>query len=202
MSDRVRNVFIVVLSTLVVLLIPWFLTFYFDHYHGQQEMLTACLYVVLVWIIIYAITSAFAVYLFVRKLLRLAVLQTSTLHTNALNIPSMNKQQTQMIELSTKYLTLFLFAMVSTLLSVAAAAPLGGPMVSILIPVDMCVNAACLFLQYPFAQAQYNSLCSQLDSRIGKLLEQQMKRAISSTNTRHDGKNSVEAESAPLTELI
>ena len=152
---------------MVLLFIPWWLTFYWGVHLSQRMMLIVHIGISLVWLAIYFTTSACAVFLFVRNLLRINV--------QSLDDPKTNERHTQIIELSTKYLTLFLLAMFSTILSFVVANALGGPMVSVLFPFDMSANVVCMLLQYPFAQAQYSRLCIKPNSCIRTLLVRRVK---------------------------
>ena len=179
MSGRIRKTFIV-LGTLalvgdfgmMVILIT-----------DDENLQTTLLLLAGATLLLYAMTSALAVYLFVRNLLRLAALQSSRSplsRNNVLGPPSLNRQQMKMVEQSTKYLSLFLIAMMSTVISLV---PLfaGAELITwILSRLDVCVNVLCLHLQFRFAKSHYDKCCSKADGCTLKAIESCVRRKVNS----------------------
>jgi len=174
-SGRVQICFGVALSAWVCLLIAINITYYFGVYEGDAAMWIVTGHLYRAATAIYAILCAVAVYLFVRNLMRLAESQASSMD---LDNPVANKRQIHIIELSTKYLLLFLFAIISSLLSAAVSEALGDGMWGILPPIDLCINVLCLLLQYPLANAQYRSACNIVHSCMVHLLTRRIERRM------------------------
>jgi len=112
-------------------------------------------------LIIFVIISVDAAYHFVSNLLALARLKASS----PCNL-AVNREQQRLINISAKYISLFLIAVVSSLVSTLLTAVCRlyleihpGTSWSI----DGVANILCLYLQYTFAEKHYKRYCSRLD---------------------------------------
>merc|ERR1719445_828382 len=107
-------------------------------------------------------TSVMAVAVFVRNLYRLATLQPPE-NLSADQSIQLTHRQNELVRVSSKYISLFTFAAVSTLLmvltattrriwswSVQSLGELDANQFSLVVAVDVMVNAVCLYLQYKF----------------------------------------------------
>jgi len=175
LSHRVQVGFAVSLSAWVCVLVAINITYYFGVYQHDAAMWIATGYLLKISVLIFFTSSASAVYLFVRNLMRLAESQASSMD---LGNPKVNQRQLQMIQLSTKYLVLFLFAVLSSFLTNVVCETLGDGMWGILPPIDLCVNVLCLFLQYPIAQTQYRFACNKVDLCVADLLRRRIERRM------------------------
>merc|ERR1712087_764705 len=117
MTSCIRTLFIALVILLQVLLTGLTIAA-FTFYNGNDEAYAFLFLFGGPFLLLYAMTSALAVWLFVRILLRLAANQATLSRTNVLEAPSLNKHQLKMLRQSTKYLSLFLVAVTSTLITI------------------------------------------------------------------------------------
>ena len=193
MSDRMRSAFIT-LYTLLLLVTVLNLSALFvrDHHRGHKlddgkNFFEILLYVSRgAWLLVYAMTSILAVYLFVHNLLLLAAQQTSS-SNNVLDAASLNKRQMQRVKQSTKYLSLFLLAMVSTscIVVLSFAAKL---IAAIMWRFDVCLNVLCLYLQFRFANQHYDKFCCKVDGCTRKIIEICARKKIASFKAERDAR--------------
>jgi len=142
---------------------------------------------IVLFIAVYVLLICLAVFLFCRNLLRLAAMKSSLSSSSPL--PSRTKPRSKdLAVLSTKFLTLFLLAIGST---VATSLPLlanwylsahGVNVLSwtrvVLLRIDAFTNVLCLYLQHNFAKAQYQKCCHRLDGCTRMLVENRLQKRI------------------------
>ena len=188
MSYRIRNTFIVLCTLGVVGDICHIYLFSLtdDQYGASDELYIRNLYLASggALLLVYATMSALAVYLFVHNLVKLAALQTSRA-ADAISLKhgarrTLNKQQVKMVGQSTKYLSLFLIAMMSTLISVIPLLAGALLITRVLSRLDVCVNVMCLYLQFRFAKLHYDTCCIKVDGCTRKVIERCVGRKIAS----------------------
>jgi len=78
----------------------------------------------------------------------------------------LNKMQQKLMNLSSKYISLFLMASLSSFITMFSGFYESASDLRIslfLVPVDCCVNLICIYLQYEFATKQYTKCCGKLD---------------------------------------
>ena len=100
--------------------------------------------------ILYAIGSTLAVHFFVSNLSKMV----STMNGIASDV-----EQQKLSNLSTKYMLLFAFAIISTILLTVWSLCVNLEVRPGVIAFDMCINLWCIYLQFAFAEKQYNRYC-------------------------------------------
>merc|ERR1712130_42105 len=135
MSQRIYYIFIVILFLLITIPVVFFA---FRH-----------TFIGFIWLFVFFMGSALAVYFFVSNLFKLAALRNRTMSKACITAEeiSLDRFQQKMIDLAARYLLLFGVATLSSLLFT-----LGGLFVSSLwgIPVAIafCINLLCMALQF------------------------------------------------------
>ena len=111
-------------------------------------------------LILYALLCIWTVYEFCHNLLCTAKAQSHYTNKRGLDI-----KQLQIIDVSSKYLSLFMFAMLSTSIHYVIFSIFNFNELdpAILMGVDCVVNLLCLFLQFPFTSIYYYQYCRSLD---------------------------------------
>jgi len=94
------------------------------------------------------------------------------------NNQRLDRKQRKIIDVSSKYLTLFLVAMLSTVTQFATASLLNfsGNDATILLGADCSVNLFCLYLQNEFASKQYHNKCRRIDAFCRWALSRNLKK--------------------------
>jgi len=172
---------------------------YFDRYYELNYDVEVVMTVswTIYWIS-YFLTSVVAVGVFARNLYLLATLPLPE-SIDADRSIQLTKQQEKLIAVSSKYISLFSIAAVSTFTSVMVASlymaarvtginDIGDTQLSLVIACDVVVNVACLFLQYKFADKMYRRVCCGLDACYNRLMAKRMKEDV---NRRHDTLRSI-----------
>jgi len=96
----------------------------------------------------------------------------------------LNEMQEKLMDLSSKYISLFLLASLSSFITMFSGfyESASDLRVSLfLVPVDCCVNLVCIFLQYNFAVDHYNKFCGPLDRCCKRIMTNGWKASIHST---------------------
>jgi len=78
----------------------------------------------------------------------------------------LNQMQDKLMDLSAKYVSLFLLASSSSIISMFSGFYESASDLRIslfLVPIDCSVNLLCIYLQYAFAEIHYNKYCGKLD---------------------------------------
>lgn len=142
--------------------------FMFFHVVFAEKKYTEEAFVVPAWsmftlfiaLIIFTILSIWTVYEFCHRLLLTAKLQSQWTRTKGLD-----KKQIQIINVSAKYLSLFMFAMVTTLINFAlfSLCTFHHLDPSTTLGFELISNITTLYLQFPFAEAFYYRCCGRLD---------------------------------------
>ena len=112
---------------------------------------------------IFTATSIWAVWRFTSTLLIIAKLQQSSMKQVGASI---NKQQQELIHLSSKYVSLFIVATVSSTVMLTLSAVFRvhlGLNAAFIWPIDCVINIICLYLYHSFASHHYKRYCSRLD---------------------------------------
>ena len=78
---------------------------------------------------------------------------------------SLNRRQLRLLNLSAKYILLFFLAVSSSIFSLALIRFVSYRARGAFASFDLCVNLWCLYLQFAFAEKQYQKCCGCLDSR-------------------------------------
>jgi len=147
----------------------------------------------------YFVGSLLSVLFFARNLSKLAesmdVPQRQlTLQRNEV---SLDVKQQKLMDLSTKYVLLFLAAILSTSLAGVFALFISDIMVHFFAAVDLSINVFCLYLQFGFATDLYRRSFRCLDSRCKALISSRMRKnlhrrhTIGSVSGSHSGSVSV-----------
>ena len=79
---------------------------------------------------------------------------------------ALNQMQNTLMDLSAKYVSLFLLASLSSAIAMFSGFYESSTDLRIslfLVPIDCCVNLICIYLQYAFAEVQYKRYCGKLD---------------------------------------
>merc|ERR1712129_154396 len=93
----------------------------------------------------------------------------------------LNQSQHKFVKLTSKYLSLFVIAMLSSIVTwvlVGVFYYIGG----IFMGLDVCVNIVCLYLQHSSAQKHYAKHCSRLDVCCIRQIERKMMRRRATIN--------------------
>ena len=197
MSKRVKNIFLFVFIG-VILMISGIMCSYsgFVYIHASEnkylyreynDMLSNLILVCwCVFFATYTLAAISAVYMFCRNLISLA--RTRSASINALNAQTTNSSQQRLVALSAKYLSLFIVAMCSTLMTLFfAVSRFGGDAASFItifmLGFDLCNNLVCLYLQYSFAKTRYERYCKRLDFCCRKCIEARLLSTVARTYT-------------------
>ena len=99
--------------------------------------------------------------------------------------PRLTQSQRQMVGLTSKYITLFIVASLSSgiLLALFEWYPYGSV---VGITIDQCINILCLYLQYPFATESYGKYCKWIDQCCRGIISKAIRRAIADKQTQGD----------------
>lgn len=140
------------------------------------------------------LTSFVAVAVFARNLYRLAMF-TPPENVSPDRSIQLTGDQNKLIAVSSKYVSLFALAAVSTFTCVMVAsvgkvlswtnigiAELEDNKLSLVIACDVVVNVVCLYLQYQFANKIYRRVCCGLDACCNRMMAKRMKKDV---NRRH-----------------
>jgi len=85
----------------------------------------------------------------------------------------LNQMQEKLMDLSAKYVSLFLLASTSSFISMFSGFYESASDLRIsllLVPIDCGVNLLCIYLQYAFAEKHYNKFCGKLDWYCKKMM--------------------------------
>ena len=139
---------------------------------------------------LYFVGSAAAVWCFVGNLSKLAKLRINSpraVTVKADNV-SLDSTQQRMVNISAKYILLFLLAVLSTLSTYIGNMflyqnPKLCPLISMIWTLDCCLNFICLYLQFSFATEHYHTFCGCLDNICRKIISKRTKTAIHRIST-------------------
>jgi len=153
------------------------------------EGLTPSIYVQLslgiVFMVVFAVSALCAVCSFMGKLFVLGkarTLRQSKAFDEERPI-GLNKMQENLINLSTKYVSLFLVASLSSFITLFSGfyESVSGLRISLfLVPIDCTVNLLCIYLQYAFVEEKYERYCTKLDWVCKKIMTGRWVQAIHS----------------------
>ena len=85
----------------------------------------------------------------------------------------LNDMQQKLMDLSSKYVSLFIIASLSSAITMFSGFYESASDLRIslfLVPADCCVSLICIYLQYAFADAHYQKYCAKMDWSCKKLL--------------------------------
>ena len=85
----------------------------------------------------------------------------------------LNEMQQKLMDLSSKYVSLFMIASISSAVTLFSGFYESASDLRIslfLVPIDCCVNLICIYLQYAFADKQYRKYCGKLDWSCKKMM--------------------------------
>jgi len=171
----VTFVILFILSMLV--LIGWILVFNF----GRDDIgWTIANYSDIAFVILYVIASFFAVRFFVINLKKLAIMrvESQSKATASADAISFDEQQQKLLDLSAKYILLFVVAVLSSGFNYVFMYVVSLEMAGLLVAIDFCINLFCLYLQFAFAGGHYKKCCFCLDARCSAVVSKRTKRAI------------------------
>jgi len=86
---------------------------------------------------------------------------------------ALNEMQQKLMNLSAKYVSLFIIASLSSVITLFSGFYESASDLRIslfLVPIDCCVNLICIYLQYTFAENQYKKYCAKLDWSCKKMM--------------------------------
>jgi len=134
------------------------------------------------FLIVYVVASFLAVRFFVKNLKALAISRVDDASLRDVTVSadvSLNVHQQTLLNLSAKYVLLFVVAIVSTVLnSVLVILVFHGWMGAVVLSLDLCINLFCLYLQFSFAAGHYQKCCFCLDARCRAAVSKRTKREI------------------------
>jgi len=158
--------------------------------------------------IVYIFGSFLSVRFFVKNLSELAKSKVPsqcdlTLSAEAV---SLNSNQLKFINLSTKYILLFVFAILSTILSFVLLIIVSTEFDILFYSIDHSINLFCVYLQFGFAIGHYQKCCCCLDSCCRSMMTRRIKKAIHkkslSPPTKPSQLNIVHVDSASKSESM
>jgi hypothetical protein len=122
----------------------------------------------IVFMVVFAVSALCVVVSFLDKLFILGKARTKKqvkvfCETEPIGL---NKMQQKLMNLSSKYISLFLMASFSSFITMFSGFYESASDLRIslfLVPVDCCVNLICIYLQYEFAVSHYTKCCGKLD---------------------------------------
>ena len=86
---------------------------------------------------------------------------------------ALNEMQEKLMDLSSRYISLFIVASLSSLVTMFSGfyESISDLRISLfLVPIDCCVNLICIYLQYAFAESPYKKYCGGLDKICSKVI--------------------------------
>ena len=142
---------------------------------GQRPSITVQLVLASTFMIVFAVSSLVAVSTFMGKVFILGKSRTvKQVKLFCEEEPiALNKMQEKLMDLSSKYVSLFIIASISsgvTMLSGFYESASDLRVSLILVPIDCCVNLICIYLQYVFSEDYYKKSCAKLDWSCKKLM--------------------------------
>ena len=170
-----------IICLFTVILVSWTIAFtlftvaIIIFFEGNESGYTLSVYSFCIALLLYFVGSALAVRVFSRKLSKLARMVKKTPRSKSKpydlsRLPSLNEHQVRMLNVSAKYILLFLFAVFSTISSCVSMFILSMEMSGLFISLDFCINLFCLYLQFNFATEHYEVCCRCMDTRCRKLV--------------------------------
>jgi len=131
------------------------------------------------FLILFFVGSAMAVAFFVNNLSELAESRSISLRNLAVaeDDVALDKSQQKLSDLAARYLLLFGFATTSTILCFALTFVEYNVFATFFV-IDHCINLICLYLQFAFAQKEYNALCGCLDRKCREMMTKRTRRSI------------------------
>lgn len=164
---------------------------------GLKQLYTLLLISALIFITICCWTT----YRFVRNLMALAKARAETISRNDLsNSEDICANQRRLVTLSSKYVTLFIIALVTSVLSfflVAMCRIYWDVDTGFITSVDCVTNIVCLYLFQSFAAVHYKRYCSRLDDCCDKEMKDSVRMEnIVSLSKRRGAAGSVVSPSA------
>ena len=129
--------------------------------------------------IFYLIGSASAVRLFVANLSELMRLQSGSQRkvSDSPKDIALNAKQQRTLHLSSRYILLFLVAILSTILAFLSVQTWPN-LLALFWSIDLCVNVWCLYLQFAFAADHYRKCCGCLDTCCTSMVAGSARRSI------------------------
>jgi len=143
----------------------------------------------IVFLILFFIGSAMAVYFFVSNLSKLAQSRRQTI--TKMNVTKeeihLDKVQLQLVHLAARYVLLYGIASSSSLLFTGCSLvlTLGGNMEDIPVQIDCCINLLCLYLQFGIARNHYQFCCGRLDGICRKVISKRTRGSIHKLSMEH-----------------
>ena len=158
-------------------------------YSDSKQTVKIGIYLAIIWTLLYLplyfIGSITAVWYFVGNLSKLAKLRATSQRDVTVKEDeiSLDTTQQRMVNVSAKYILLFLVAILSTLITVIATPffnqyPALAVITRMIWTFDFCLNFICLYLQFSFATKHYHTFCGCLDNICRKIVSKRTKRAI------------------------
>merc|ERR1712228_222964 len=187
MSKRTTNIFltlyIIVIIFSIVCVTLWAILFFQRDLNAVLHWLSVVWALFIVICIIYISMAIAAVWIFCNNLLKLATLQSTSEDSSDLN-----GTQQKLVNMTTKYITLFGIASVSIFICFALHIVYHYSVwlyhVHIIATsIDCVISIVCLYLQYSFASHYYDGHCRKLHDCCKRLVVLKMLKSIS----RKDG---------------
>jgi len=131
-------------------------------------------------LVVYIFGSFLAVRFFVKNLEKMALLRVNSHRdvTASADAIALNNQQKHLLDLSAKYVLLFVIAISSSVFDFVLLVVVSWEMGGLFVSIDFCVNLFCLYLQFAFAVGHYEKCCFCLDSRCRDLVSKRTKESI------------------------
>jgi len=180
MTTTTKRMFSVLFVILTAMVIPCFvsLSLFFSGHQTVGEPLYFSS--IPLFITTYLLISGLSVHFFSRNLSKLA--ESIAASRRDLSVKSkgtsLNAEQQRLLELSAKYFLLFFVVILSTVLSVVLQNIVSFALVPLFISIDFCINLLCLYLQFGFADEQYQRLCGCLGTRCTAMVSKRTERII------------------------
>lgn len=195
------------ISLLCTFILKLYLTFKASIYRMSMTMIRLCAVIVLMCIIIsimfsfsmfffgfsgitfavfffgffvYGIGCCLAAYAFISTLLRVAKAQETTYRdlTVAMEDIKLKPQQKRLADLAMKSTMLFTFQMGSTFTFIIVAFAFPPTLWDTPYVIDMTINLFCAYLQFAFAEKQYQKCCGFCDEKFEGIMLVRIKRRI------------------------
>lgn len=153
MTANTARLFVAIFTILFALTLVWLIAviLIFNDHENIGSILG--FFAICSWLIVYVFGSFLAVRFFVNNLNKLAMSRVSMISsvTPSADAIQLNEQQQKLLNLSAKYILLYVFAILSTILDFVMVLFVSIEMNGLLFCIDNCINLFCLYLQFAFA---------------------------------------------------
>ena len=169
-------VFVILLLLTICLVTSWILI-YNDYEHIGNILYWSSFFS---FMFVYAFGSFFAVRFFVKNMSKLAQRQHDSQREVTLSAEAIAlcEQQRKLLNLSAKYISLFVIAILSSILVNILVTVVSFEMAALFFSFDYCLNLFCLYLQFGCANGHYKRCCSFVDSHFQMAVKNRTRKLI------------------------